>query len=145
MLERLTVFMEVIIMKSLIILATLLASLPIGSTVFANSSEEIFTEVQRQEIVGAIDNICADTWCEGDYNFEFIDFNCNKLDNTCKLSFHFIKTEDNDDQTYSPLQICHFENIKSIKQIKRERDTLTDKFYEEVSDCITDLESELNF
>lgn len=132
-------------MRSLIVLASFLATFVTSSALYADSSKEIFTEVQRQEIVGAIDNICADTWCEGDYNFEFIDFNCNKQDSTCKLSFYFIRTEDNDAQTYSPLQICHFENIKSMRQIKRGRGSLTNKFYEEVSDCITTLESELNF
>lgn len=130
-------------MKSIFVFLILFTS----STLLAGSrvSTELFTEKQTSEIIQAIDNICADTWCEGDYNFEFIDFSCNKSVHTCDLTFHFIETDDDNVQTYSALQTCHFTNITKFKQIKQSKNSLNHNFYEELTDCITTLEDQLKF
>ncbi|NDG83988.1 MAG: hypothetical protein EBX52_02995 [Proteobacteria bacterium] len=41
----------------------------------------------RQEVLSAVDMICADTWCEGDYNFKFKGLKCTFSNATCVLTY----------------------------------------------------------
>ena len=100
------------------------------SSAFANESKEIFSGNQREDIIHSIDVICGDTWCEGDYNFKFTDFSCNKLTAKCELSFHFIKSDKENEELLSPLQVCRFQNIMDIKQIKESKFSLNSNFYD---------------
>lgn len=128
-------------MKSIIIICSFF----ISSALFAES-EEIFSKPQNQKIVEAIDNICADSWCEGNYNYEFTSFSCDKSVHTCNLSFYFINTETEDGiSVYSPLQICSFSNIMNLKQILTRTNSLNDNFYSELDMCISALEENAPF
>jgi thermostable 8-oxoguanine DNA glycosylase len=61
------------------------------------------------------------------------------------LSFHFIKTDEQSVETYSPVQVCHFQNIRNFKQIKEDKSSLNESFYEELTDCITTHEYSVRF
>ncbi len=122
----------------------LLSSLFVSTLTFAENSNEFLSTSQRKEIVRAIDDVCADTWCEGDYNFKFHDFSCDKKTQICQLSFQFIKSDGVQEDVFSPIQVCRFENIRHVKQLMKERYSLTDSFYDSVSSCIDDKEANLN-
>lgn len=121
-------------MKQIILMLTLLIA---SSTLFANESNELLSPKERNEVLRSIDDVCGDTWCEGDYNFKFINFSCDKIAKSCDLSFHFIKSDEQSVETYSPVQVCHFQNITNFKQIKDNNFSLNESFYEELTDCIT--------
>jgi hypothetical protein len=131
-------------MKRHLIFSSFIIFLINSSTTFPSYSNELFSYEKRQEIIETIDNTCADSWCEGDYNFEFVDFVCNKPESTCDLSFYFINT-DNDMEKKSQLQICHFSNITKIEQILDNEKTITDHFYEELDSCISEREEDVRF
>ncbi|MBC7540877.1 MAG: hypothetical protein H7281_18800 [Bacteriovorax sp.] len=128
-------------MKKIILMLALLMT----SAVFANQSNELLSPTQRNEVIRSIDDVCGDTWCEGDYNFKFIYFSCDKLAKSCDLSFHFIKSEEQSVETYSPVQVCHFQNITNFKQIKDSNYSLNDNFYEELTNCIDNRQNEVQF
>jgi hypothetical protein len=128
-------------MKQIILMFVLLMT----SAVFAHESNELFSPTQSNEVIRAIDDVCGDTWCEGDYNFKFINFSCNKLAKSCDLSFHFIKSDEQSVETYSPVQVCHFQNITNFKQIKDSKYSLNDNFYEELTNCIDNRQNEVQF
>lgn len=107
---------------------------------FPSYSQELFSKDQRQLVLETIDNTCADSWCEGDYDFEFVDFYCNRINNVCNLSFYFINT-DNDLEKKSNLQLCTFGNITNIDQIIDNSQRLSESFYELLDTCISDRES----
>lgn len=129
-------------MKHIILMLTLFVS---SFTLFANETEELFSPTERQEVIRSIDDVCGDTWCEGDYNFKFINFSCDKRTMACDLSFHFVKTDERSVETYSPVQVCHFQNITNFKQLKDNNSSLNESFYEELSECITAREYSVQF
>ena len=131
-------------MKKIIIMLTFVTFSSFSSA-FANESQEIFSGNQREDIIRSIDSICGDSWCEGEYNFKFIDFSCDKSTATCALSFHFIKSDKETEEILSPLQVCHFQNIMDINQIKENRFSLNSNFYDELSQCISINENNVKF
>ena len=113
---------------------------------FASAADgQIFSSKERQNILKVIDSICADTWCEGDYNFKFLDLSCLKKTRRCDVSFQFIKTEDEDHQVKSPVQTCSIGNITGIKSVLLSEDSLNNDFYEELSECILSKEQSVIF
>jgi hypothetical protein len=107
-------------------------------------STELITKDQRQLVLEIIDNTCADSWCEGDFNFEFLEFSCNRINTLCDLKFYFINT-DNDREIKSQIQLCHFDNITKLEQILDNNQRLNDNFYELLDTCISDREGLLKF
>ncbi|MGZ3807498.1 MAG: hypothetical protein ACXVCE_05390 [Bacteriovorax sp.] len=128
-------------MKRYILISVLLTT----TSAFANLSNELFTTAQRQDVLRSIDDVCGDTWCEGDYNFKFNDFTCMQSTHVCELNFQFIKRDDNDLKTYSPVQVCRFEKITHFGQLMENKYSLTDSFYEALTDCIGQKEKRVEF
>ncbi len=112
---------------------------------FDQKPADFLSTTERKNIVRMIDNVCGDTWCEGDFNYRFNDFACDKTTHVCELNFQFIREEDEKSKTYSTEQICRFENIKEIAQIVESKFSLTDDFYSSVNDCINEKESQVKF
>lgn len=126
-------------MKKYILLLLIL----IADTAFSKGADDLFTSTQKNDILRQIDNVCADTWCEGDYNFKFNEFTCDKERKTCELNFQFIKYDDNNTEILSSIKFCHFEKIKSYRQLMESKHQLNENFYDDLSDCISDLEGSL--
>ena len=132
-------------MKKTVWIFALIAATVASTSSFANSSKELFTAAQRKEVVRAIDDVCGDTWCEGDFNFQFNDFSCDKKTFACELNFQFIKSDNTVKGTFSPVQICRFENIKEFNQVMDTKYSLADSFYEALTDCISEKEDHIEF
>ena len=113
----------------------------LATSSFCSSAE--FTKIERSQVVQAIDNICADSWCEGNYNYKFIDFVCNKGDESCDLIFQFISV-DNEVEKISAPQFCHFLNIEKMEQVLDVNKNLNMDFYDSLNSCISNLEDEFD-
>jgi len=50
----------------------------------ASASPPPLTDRQERVVLDLIDDICGDTWCEGDFKFDFRKFSC-KEDASCTL------------------------------------------------------------
>ena len=88
-----------------------------------------------------IDNICGDTWCEGDFNFEFSEFELNAKKAEAKISFKLISDWGERPRFFETE--CTVENINSMDDVigsYRGRPELNNHFYEELSLCISDKE-----
>ena len=99
-----------------ILLCIVLFSTPV---LFAKVEGDFLSPVERSEVIRSIDDVCGDTWCEGDYNFKFNNFSCNFREKNCDLTFYFIKSDDQDVEIYSPLQVCHRVDYLFTELIKR--------------------------
>lgn len=128
-------------MKQIVMLSLLVAT----STTFASTTTELFSTAERKEVVRAIDDVCGDTWCEGEYNFKFNDFTCDKNTHTCELNFQFIRSDNAEVETFSPVQVCRFEHIKEFNQVMDTKYSLAPNFYDSVSDCIAEKEDKIKF
>lgn len=54
--------------------------------VFAND----LSQEQEDFVLGKIDDICGDTWCEGDFDSEFKQLDCDFASSACTLKFDYI-------------------------------------------------------
>ena len=113
----------------------LLLSLIISSSSFALDLS------YRDLSLELIDNICGDTWCEGDFNFEFNNLEINKKDKSAVVNFEMIDEWYDTEKRFSTF--CIIPNISSFKDIidfNSNKKYLTDYFYEALSECISDRE-----
>ena len=88
-----------------------------------------------------IDNICGDTWCEGDFNFEFSQFELDTIKAEAKVSFKLISDWGEGLKFFET--DCTVKNISSMNDVissYRGRPELNNHFYEELSLCISDKE-----
>jgi hypothetical protein len=51
------------------------------------------TPAQAKTTLKLIDDICGDTWCDGDYNFGFRRLVCSKAAHTCTLTLQVFPRE----------------------------------------------------
>ena len=70
----------------LCVVAASMLSTPLAS---AATSYEFLTATQKKQVLRAIDNVCGDTWCEGDYNFRFDQIFCSSHTKTCRVIFQY--------------------------------------------------------
>ena len=52
------------------------------------------TPRQEAVVLDLIDDICGDTWCEGDYAFDFRSFSCEPAERTCTLRLRIARYDD---------------------------------------------------
>ena len=133
-------------MKTCIIIFLLI----IQSSIFAQENY-ILNNYERGELLKEIDNICGDTWCEGDFDFSFNDLKCLESTGLCNFKFEYIHTEwGNEYETSDPIfkiripKVCILEDFKSKDDLITSKKnyyistpiSFTDKLYDAVSDCI---------
>ena len=120
-------------------------------------------------VLDAIDSICGDTWCEGDYNFRFESISCDDGAKTCKVGFAMIKeirsttkpqnktvqsngttgkiTEMTKAHTVEFAASCELPGFGQLNELVGMSDggyvDLNDQFYDSMTDCIGALEKEL--
>ena len=55
-------------------------------------SAPFLSEAKSKAVLQAFDNLCADTWCSGDYDYDFKSFECDFSKAACVLKFdHLIR------------------------------------------------------
>src|SRR4051812_2566898 len=62
-----------------------------GSTTANQLVSNYLTKQQASTVLKLVDDICGDTWCEGDHNFHFDQVQCTRpcgqTPGTCRLAF----------------------------------------------------------
>lgn len=129
-------------MKALIILMMLV----FGNALKAESfnHEELFSPQENAKILNAIDFICGDIWCEGYYEYKFLNISCDKGSNQCDLSFQFKESIDDHKIVYSPVQVCKLDGISSLDQVMANDQYLEFQFIDKLSNCFDDLAEAYN-
>lgn len=136
----------------------LLACVFLGPDAFASSSK-IISDKEAAQVLRNISNICGDTWCEGDFNFDFKTLDCYDTGEAgnrkaqCEMTFDMIRDEyvhDDKEMVVSLGQVypakCEFSNLKREDLIDKTRSgsiTYSEVIYEKVSDCISHLEKHI--
>lgn len=124
-------------MKILIMLMMLV----FGNAVYAGhgEKEELFSPGENVKIVRAIDYICGDIWCEGYYDYKFIDLSCDKKNHDCDLRFQFKESFDDRRVELSPVQVCHVDGIYSLDQVMEDERYLKFEFIDKLNGCFEEL------
>jgi len=122
--------------------ACALASL-VSVSAFANSPvNQAPPEPTAEESVRrAIDNICGDTWCEGDFQFKFLAVTFDKDQLQTDLSFIMYPYGEEEnlleaDGSGAPVLHCQIEGFADANLILTPNGSLVDPFYTSLSDCI---------
>jgi hypothetical protein len=134
------------IMKNLILLTVLIAS------VKCFGAGPILTNSESKILLGHIDSVCGDTWCEGDFDFHFKALSCFD-DGSCDLTLDFIYYDWSETELFAdtPEKIIKvqvnctltgFAGRDDIIYEDEESKTITysDMLYDRITTCIDDNE-----
>lgn len=113
----------------------------------ANAND--LTSHQESDVLTAIDNICGDTWCEGDFDYSFNAISCDFKTATCKFEFDYIWYEFDEEyeeilETITIPHTCELTGVESLSYMLEDSNYLDLKweFYHTVGDCISDGEDQ---
>ena len=110
------------------------------------------TKKQAGTVLELIDDICGDTWCEGDHDFHFDQIQCQRgcsssHAGSCQLTFRIFPHDSNLATGPSYLRTCQTPGFTGFDSLV---DTAADgyqslewEYYDALNACISDLESTL--
>jgi hypothetical protein len=103
---------------------------------------------QAKTTLRLIDNICGDTWCDGDYDFGFRRLTCSKAAHTCTLTLQAFPVDGVTSSQRSYWRSCKtpgFTGFASlVSTAPNGYQSLTDDYYDVLSECISRVESNLH-
>ena len=103
---------------------------------------------QAKTTLRLIDNICGDTWCDGDYDFGFRRLTCSKAAHTCTLTLQAFPEEGVTSSQHSYWRACKtpgFTGFASlVSTAPNGYQSLNDDYYDLLSECISRVESNLH-
>ncbi len=105
---------------------------------------------EQATVLKLIDDICGDTWCEGDHNFSFDRLDCHAgcagHEGACELRFRVFSydTDLETGPTYSrSCQTSGFSGFASLVRTQGSFQQLQPGYYEQLSECISRVEAGL--
>ncbi len=107
-------------------------------------------QAETSTILKAIDNICGDTWCEGDYSYRFHKVTLDTARNSTRVVFT-MSIQDPSEIDSSAVILkqkfdvsCNVAGYSSFATIMQTNDQLNWDFYTNLTDCIQKLEGRLS-
>jgi len=103
------------------------------------------TKTQSSTVLKLLDDICGDTWCEGDFDWHFPKIVCHFTPGTCTLTFRITDPNPTPAKTY--WRSCKVSGLKSFDDLvdtaPNGYQSLDNGFYDDVSLCIDHIEKSL--
>ena len=108
------------------------------------------TKREEAVVLKAIDDICGDTWCEGDHNFSFDRLECVKgcagRAGACQLTFRVFSydTDLETGPTYTrSCRTAGFTGFDSLVETFGDYHSLQPAYYDALTECVGRVESQL--
>ena len=109
------------------------------------------TSKQASTVLELVDNICGDTWCEGDHNFHFDRIDCTRAcgttPGTCRLAFRIFPYDRDLKTGPTYARSCKTGDFNGFASLvdtaPNGYQSLNWQYYEALSACINELESQL--
>jgi hypothetical protein len=108
------------------------------------------TDAQQAKALKLIDDICGDTWCEGDHNFSFDRLECRagcaRRAGSCKLTFRVFSYDTDVETGPTYVRSCTtsgFTGFASLVQTTGAYPSLQPEYYSALTTCIGEVESQL--
>ncbi|MEO7034742.1 MAG: hypothetical protein ABI548_12615 [Polyangiaceae bacterium] len=106
------------------------------------------TAAQSKTVLRLIDNICGDTWCDGDYDFGFRRLACSNAGQTCTLTLQAFPVDGVSASQKSYWRSCKTPGFTGFRSLVNTApsgyQSLTDAYYDVLSECISRVESNLH-
>lgn len=113
-------------------------------------SRNALSRRESRTVLQLVDNICGDTWCEGDHNFSFDQIECQQgrsvHPGSCRLTFRLFSHDTTLEAGPTFTRVCrtsNFSGFASLVQTTGEYQSLQPAYYQALSDCIARVESNL--
>ena len=109
------------------------------------------TKQQASTVLKLVDDICGDTWCDGDYNFHFDQIQCTRgcgnAPGTCRIAFRMFPFDSDLDTGPTYARSCKtpgFTGFASLVDTAANGyQSLNWDYYDALSTCISESESKL--
>jgi hypothetical protein len=108
------------------------------------------TSKQQATALKLIDDICGDTWCEGDHNFSFDRLVCQKgcagRPGSCELTFRVFSYDTDVETGPTFVRSCPtggFTGFESLVRTQGSYQSLQPAYYDALTECISRVEAEL--
>jgi hypothetical protein len=105
---------------------------------------------QQATVLKLIDDICGDTWCEGDHNFSFDSLDCEKgcraPAGTCRLTFRVFSYDTDIETGPTYTRSCRtegFSGFDSLVETQGDYQSLAPAYYDALTQCISRVEDDL--
>lgn len=122
-----------------------------------STGDSIASDADLARVRTAIDNVCGDTWCEGDYDWAFNRLTCSKASASCRFEIEAIARITvwaSDDGTAPDLDVAkiRYPHTCVVKDIHKRSDVVSGKgsqmtyaeaFYDKVDECVGAHETEV--
>lgn len=113
-------------------------------------SRKGLTKREEAMVLKAIDDICGDTWCEGDHNFSFDRLECVKgcagHAGSCQLTFRVFSYDTDLETGPTYTRSCRtpgFAGFDSLVETFGDYHSLQPAYYDALTECIGRVESQL--
>jgi hypothetical protein len=108
------------------------------------------TKRQEATALKLIDDICGDTWCEGDHNFSFDRLECRQgcagQLGSCRLTFRVFSYDTDLETGPTYTRSCRTENFAgfdSLVSTSGQHQSLAPDYYDALTQCISLVEEQL--
>ncbi|MEP7049245.1 MAG: hypothetical protein ABJB12_02785 [Pseudomonadota bacterium] len=103
---------------------------------------------QTKAVLRLIDDICGDTWCDGDYDFAFRRLTCSNTLHTCTLTLQAFPVEGVPAAQKSYWRACKTSGFSGFASLVNTApngyQSLTDAYYDVLGECISRVEGNLH-
>jgi hypothetical protein len=103
---------------------------------------------QAKTVLRLIDDICGDTWCDGDYDFGFRRLSCSSALHTCTLTLQAFPVEGVTALHRSYWRSCKTPGFAGFSSLvdtaPNGYQSLTEGYYDLLGECISRVESNLH-
>ena len=115
-------------------------------------SSSALTKKQAATVLKLIDNICGDSWCEGDHNFHFDQIQCQKpcgsaRAGTCQVTFRIFPYDSDLETGPTYVRTCKTPGFTGFSSLVDTAvngyQSLNWDYYDALSACISEVESQL--
>ncbi|HEY0465637.1 MAG TPA: hypothetical protein VGC79_15595, partial [Polyangiaceae bacterium] len=102
---------------------------------------------QTNTALKLIDDICADTWCSGDYNWGFRRLTCTRIARTCTLTLQVFPRERSASEPASYWRSCKTSGFLGfgslVDTMNNGYQSLDEDYYDALTECTTRIVSHL--
>jgi hypothetical protein len=116
----------------------------------SNLVKNALSRKQQATVLKLVDDICGDTWCEGDHNFSFDRLDCRMgcaaHAGSCELTFRIFSYDTDIETGPTYVRSCTtagFTGLASLVETTNGYQSLQPEYYAALSACIGEVESQL--
>ena len=111
-------------------------------------AKDILNEKQKDTTLELLNNLCGDTWCEGDFEYEFDQIDCSKHKKNCKIELNVLiygefcySNKPNEIKLYKKISwLCRIPSLNKVSDIlvreKKKEVYLNQRFIDKADQCI---------